>query len=178
LLIIIPSIIFFVTINSFENIKNRFTALLNPDNYEVSDNYWNSIGSRVTALKCTFEIFERSPLIGTGIGDLQNDLDVCNDASDFQTLKGMNPHNQFFQFLVGTGLTGMLYFIFLLAYLFVRTLKQKNSLYFYFICLFTLCCFTESLLERQYGIMFFSFFHSLLLNYHGDRPEKATIFSA
>jgi O-antigen ligase len=162
LFFLIPISILLITLNFSANLQNRVQALLNVENYQVGDNYWNSIGSRITALHCTYEVFKISPIIGTGIGDVQNDLDVCNEASEFQTLKGMNSHNQYLQFLLGTGVIGLLLFVAGLFSLTWFAYRQKNQLYLCFIFLFAFCCLTESLLERQQGIMFFSFFSSLL----------------
>jgi O-antigen ligase len=169
LFFILPVSIFFVTIRNSQYVKDRFYALFNSTNYTIGNNSWNSIGSRVSILKCTIDNFKKNPILGTGVGDVQDDLDECTEGLEFTTLKGMNPHNQYFQYLLGTGAVGMIIFIGSLIYPFLLAYRDGNKLYLCFIFLVSLCFFTESLLERQHGVMFFAFFNSLFI-FHS--PEK------
>lgn len=161
LFFILPVSIFFLTIRNSQYAKDRFSALFNSTNYEIGNNSWNSIGSRVSILKCTIDNFKKNPIVGTGVGDVQDDLDECTGDLEFTSLKGMNPHNQYLQYLLGVGLIGMIVFLVSLIYPFLIAYRDKNKLYMYFVFLFSLCFLTESLLERQHGVMFFAFFNSL-----------------
>lgn len=158
---ILPLSIFFLTIRNSQYAKDRFSALFNSTNYEIGNNSWNSIGSRVSILKCTIDNFKTNPIVGTGVGDVQDDLDQCTGDLEFTSLKGMNPHNQYLQYLLGVGLIGMIVFLVSLIYPFLIAYRDKNKLYMCFIFIFSLCFLTESLLERQHGVMFFAFFNSL-----------------
>lgn len=171
LFIVLPAGIFFITINNSQYSFKRFYALFNSTNYEIGNNSWNSIGCRVSILKCTFETFKKNPIIGTGVGDVQDDLDECTNGLKFTSLKGMNPHNQYFQYLLGTGLIGMIVFILSIMIPFVTAWREDNKLYLFFILLFSLCCLTESLLERQHGVMFFAFFNSLFA-FHFNKNQN------
>jgi O-antigen ligase len=161
LFFILPVSIFFLTIRNSQYAKDRFSALFNSTNYEIGNNSWNSIGSRVSILKCTIDNFKKNPIIGTGVGDVQDDLDECTNGLEFTSLKRMNPHNQYLQYILGVGVIGMAVFLVSLIYPFLIAYRDKNKLYMYFIFLCSLCFLTESLLERQHGVMFFAFFNSL-----------------
>ncbi len=162
LFIVLPVSIFFITIKNSQYVQDRFYPLFNSANYEVGDNSWNSIACRVSIMKCTLANFIKNPIIGTGVGDVQDDLDECTGDLKFISLKGMNPHNEYFQYLLGTGIIGVIIFILSLIFPFVTAYKDKNKLYLCFLFLVSLCFLTESLLERQQGVMFFAFFNALL----------------
>lgn len=167
--IVLPISIFYITFLKSENVKNRFKELFNTTNYEIGDNQWNNIASRLSILECTKKIFKTNPIAGIGVGDVQTQLDECNNNLNFSTLKGMNPHNQYLQYLLSTGIIGLTIFVSSLIYAFITAYKKKNILYMGFIFLFALCFMTESLLERQHGVMFFAFFNSLFaFNYRSD----------
>jgi len=161
LLIILPISIFYVGISHFQITKNRFYNLVDQTNYKAGDNQWNSIASRFSAMKCVIEVVKEHPVIGAGVGDGQDDLDSCYEKYRYYTMKGMNPHNQYIQFLLETGIIGMILFILCLIYPLYKSYFQGNQLYVLFILLFSFCCLTESMLETNKGIVFYSFFNSL-----------------
>lgn len=173
LFFVVPIGVFIITMNNSQYAKKRFLALFDSSNYEVGDNSWNSIASRVSILKCTNEIFKKDPIVGIGIGDIRDKLDECNEGLMFHSLKGMNPHNQYLQYLLGTGLIGLIVFMISFIYPFVIAYFEVNKLYLCFIFIFSFCCLTESMLERQYGVMFYSFFNSLLFFHFIPEHEKS-----
>ena len=154
--------IFFAVMYFSDNSRNRILFLFDRENYQVGDNFWNNIGSRLSSFKCIFPTFRASPFLGTGLGDVQGDLDRCYNDSGFLSLVGMNAHNQYLQFLLSAGVIGLISFLSFLAYSFFSAFKEKNFLLLSFLLLFILCGLTESLLERQYGISFFAFFYFFL----------------
>ena len=162
IILITPLAIFFITLKNFEVVYYRFYDLFNPENYFVGDNAWNSIGVRVSVLKCISETVVLAPFFGTGIGDVQYDLDNCYQHLGLTTVVGMNAHNQYLQLLLGTGLVSVVIFLAIFFKAVQASWRNNNRLYLFFICLFLLCSLTESLLERQHGTMFFAFFNSLL----------------
>ncbi len=168
-LIVFMSSIFLFAMSSFENSKNRLLFLFDKQNYYVGDNYWNNIGSRLSSLSCIFDVVKKAPILGTGIGDVQNDLDRCNTKKGYRTLVSMNAHNQFLQVLLSTGFAGLSSFVFLLSYTAVYAYRSKSKLYLSFIFIFSLCCLTESLLERQQGVLFYALFNSLFFFHLSNR---------
>jgi len=171
LMLIFPVVLLSIVLVKFQNSMDRFLFMFNVENYQVGDNFWNNMGSRLSILKCVRGVFNENPMIGTGIGDVQDDLDKCNESL-YPTLIGMNPHNQFLQVLLGTGIIGLLSYIFFVIYSILKGFKAGKELYLSFLVIFFMCTLTESMLERQQGLVFFSFFYCLLL-FHQKR-ESAT----
>jgi O-antigen ligase len=159
---VIPIFTFYFAINVNPHVKLRFEKLIDEKNYFIGDNSWNSIGVRLSILKCVHEVFITAPMVGTGTGDTQSDLNQCYNSNGFITINDMNPHNQYLQILLSNGLIGLMLYIGGQVILLINCYKNKNYLLFQFIILFSLCCLTESLLERQHGVMYFSLFSSLL----------------
>jgi O-antigen ligase len=169
--ILLPPVLFAILLFTNPNVKYRFTYIFNKEHYFVGDNAWSSIGVRFTIFQCARQIFN-DPLIGTGVGDVQKDLDACYVESGYNTVIGMNAHNEYVQWTLGTGIVGLLIFIVALTVPAVQAFRRQNDLYLCFILLFALCCTTESLLERQQGVIFFALFNSLLF-FNGLRVKES-----
>jgi O-antigen ligase len=82
---------------------------------------------------------------------------------------GLNPwyenyniHNQFIQVLAELGLLGLVVYLLLHVSIFIQALKTKNYLLAAFLIGFTIFQITESVIERNKGIVFFVFFLLLL----------------
>jgi O-antigen ligase len=161
-LLVIPIVTFYSALKFNQNVKSRFEYLFDTKNYFVGDNAWNSIGVRISILNCVKEVFDSAPIFGTGVGDVQDELNRCYNSNNFKSIHDMNPHNQYLQILLGNGLIGFVLYIGSQVFLLVNSYRTKNYLLCEFILLFSFCCLTESLLERQQGVMFFSFFSSFL----------------
>ena len=61
-----------------------------------------------------------------------------------------NPHNQYLNEFLRTGILGGLLFILLLFYLFKIT--HRNPIAFQLVLFFSIACFVESYLVRQHGV--------------------------
>lgn len=170
----LPCIVFVFTLVSIKDAKSRFQHMLNPENYYAGDNSWNSLGVRVSIFKCVKEVTSSSLLLGTGIGDVQDDLNNCYRANGFNSLNDMNAHNEYLQILLGTGVLGLLIYLGSIVYILSESIKLKAYMLSYFLVLFSLCSFTEALLERQQGVMFFSYFTALLYFYVKSIPRSTT----
>lgn len=155
-------LISFFTLKSIENVRSRFSYLFNKEHYFIGNNAWSSIGVRLTIFTCARDVFKENVLIGTGLGDVQPDLNVCFNTKGFHTVVDMNAHNQYVQLLLGSGILGFGIFFLTFIVTIRRAIEMKDYLLLSFVFLFFMCCLTESLLERQQGVMFYAFFNSLL----------------
>lgn len=72
-----------------------------------------------------------------------------------------NAHNQYLEILLDFGIVGLLLFFLMLFYIGKLTLKE-NYLGFSILCVFLIFMSTESMLERQSGIVIFSFLMTIL----------------
>lgn len=93
--------------------------------------------------------------------------DVMNNAYDQTGLnpwyKDYNLHNQFVQTFVELGLIGLCIYLVLIISLFVISIKERNWLLTIFLAAFIFFQITESVLERNKGIVFFIFIILLLM---------------
>ena len=101
--------------------------------------------------------------MGVGIANVQDELNNCYGVNgDEEMIKSeYNTHNQYFDITLSLGILGILIFVLMLAYPMYLSIIQRNHVYLFFLIFISLCFFSENLLSRQYGVIFFAFFHSL-----------------
>lgn len=86
-----------------------------------------------------------------------------------------NPHNQFLQTFLEIGVVGFL-ILFLIVLLAVRqAIKNKNWLLLIVVASLAFNCLFESMLQRQSGIVFYSFWICLLYHYSQQRKTFTNI---
>ena len=174
-LIFVVILAVYTGINSFPKTKERFTALTNMQNYQSGNNRWNSIASRVSTIKCTIEVIKDNLWFGVGTGDCEMSLNKCYLSYGYISLMNRNPHNQYMQFALRLGVLGFLLFIACLLIPALLAIKQNKYLYLTFIALFALSCLTESMLERNKGIVFYAFFNSLFAFHYLTNTNQSEI---
>lgn len=122
-------------------------------------NYW-SIAMRLEAWEKSWHVFKDHPWLGVGVGNVhQASLDKFEEMGTLLLEKNRKgPHNQFLYVLCSTGIAGFI--IFLLLFLYPLRLVVKNDNY-WGLALWGVIFFAfmfESVLERQVGVTFFTFF--------------------
>jgi hypothetical protein len=128
-------------------------------------------GQKFTAIKarrakafCSIELIKNNFWTGVGIGDGNSELLKYYKKNGF--LHGVerkfNSHNQFLTTFIYLGFMGFIWLLFIILYLFYRSFKSSNIYLLSFLII--TCCFfmTESVLEREKGIVFFTYFSLLL----------------
>ncbi|MEJ2596390.1 MAG: hypothetical protein P8100_14975 [bacterium] len=125
----------------------------------------NGLTFRLLQYRFAVEILnqENGYLTGVGINSKQRLLDEHYDNLGIYTgnpelgdtgYLGYNFHNQYLETLVGTGIPGLIFLLLIILDIFLyRKGKLLFPLYVYFITVFFF--FTESVLDRQAGIVFF-----------------------
>ncbi len=108
------------------------------------------------------EIIQENPIIGVGTGDVQSALnDKYIENGEAVALKhNLTVHNEFIQTMVSLGIFGFLLLLGITLYPFLLAIKKQQYLYLFFLALFILANMTESMLEKQEGVMYFAFFNS------------------
>ncbi len=108
-------------------------------------------------------IAQVNPVFGAGTGDVDDTLRKIGEQHGIQnSISSYDPHNEFIFVLVGLGLSGLICLIACLALPAWEAYRQRNFMYLSFLFLFVAVCLTESVLESQKGIVFFSIFNSIL----------------
>lgn len=143
-------------------LKSRVTELSHTAFKPPKDIYFNSVNLRVAQFLCSKELISQHWLAGVGIGDVQDKLNNCYQQYDWSPAlyeRSYNSHNQYLQTWLSSGVAGLLILLFILS---VPLWKGTNRLHLILTILFAICCLTESMLEKNKGIVFFVFFYSLL----------------
>lgn len=127
---------------------------------------------------CSFLKIREAPIFGYGIGDADDQLQKCYDCefTDTDTYKVLkyNSHNQYLNFILVSGILGILIIVFFQFKIIKIALKNKNILYIYFIFYIILNISFENVLHRQDGVMFFGFFNSILFfQFTHNKNEKS-----
>ncbi|MBI3502832.1 MAG: O-antigen ligase family protein [Bacteroidetes bacterium] len=163
--IFISSIIFIPTIH--ERFSEIFTSSYsfnnNPETNKNLSGKLDDIQMRFAKWFFTIKTGKKTWILGTGTGDDEDELMKTYLENNFMEgyVPQYNSHNQFLQTWLGLGVIGLGILLLNLLASFYLSLKRKNIIYFFFIFLITAFCFTESILCRQHGVVFYSFFNSL-----------------
>ncbi len=138
-----------------------------PESYRPGDNgvYVYSTGIRKSLwILGNLSVAEVNPVIGAGTGDVGGTLKKLSEQHGiYNTIASYDPHNEFIFIQVGLGLAGLLCLIACLALPAWAAFRQRNFMYLSFLFLFVIVCLTESALESQKGIVFFTIFNSILV---------------
>ena len=134
--------------------------------------YKKNTNPRVYIWPSAIQAIEGHYLFGHGLGDAQNALNVYTDKIEVEFWlnnantklrdKNINSHSQYLETLLQTGVLGLL----LLFGSFFFGLKRSNQIFIIFSICVLLSMLTESILERQFGLVFFAFFYPFLLEKH------------
>ncbi len=125
----------------------------------------SSSAVRIQLWQSSLKIIPQHFWFGVGSGDIRDDLkkeilEIDPNAKYAQ----YNPHNQFLQTFLALGLFG---FIALFAFIIFTPIFlgiKNNYLLLVLLALMGFVnCFVESMMERQAGVMFFTFFYCLLI---------------
>jgi O-antigen ligase len=147
---------------TFDTVKAYYS---DPDEFLKTHTEWNESNTvRIIVWRFSIELIAREPL-GVGTGDVKDELFNVyrSHGYDLFAEKQLNTHNQFLQSGVALGFIGML----LLLGIFVTSIKKirckEDLILNAFLLLSFITCLFESYLERQVGVMFFSFLLCCLL---------------
>ena len=115
---------------------------------------------------------KKSPFFGYGIGETKHILNQCY-LDNYNIFKGQyyNSHNQYLSAWLSSGILGIGSLVAMLYYNLLIAVKNHNFINGAIIFLFIVIMFTENILDRQDGVMLFSFF----INFYAFQyPKKET----
>ncbi|MCU7548981.1 O-antigen ligase family protein [Chitinophagaceae bacterium LB-8] len=127
---------------------------------------------RIERWKAAIELIWSSPIVGYGSGD---EVDLLK-AKYFQKklydsyLHHLNAHNQYLSIWIKFGIIGLLVYLYTLLYGYKLALQSRNILFLSFLLLITIVSFSESILDANKSLFFYSFFFSFFV--FSCRPEQ------
>lgn len=158
--------------------RERFKEAINYKGEYALNKKWGEKQMRFLIWNSASDLIKKKSLFGYGTGDVQEVLQETYVKNEYVSLTywkntRFNAHNQFLETTLALGLMGLCIFVISIVYALKVAIKSKNLLYITFLFLFLASCFTESMLERQNGIVFFSFFNSFLIIYSIKKDNQA-----
>lgn len=128
--------------------------------------------SRVLIWRSSLEIIKENIMFGVGTGDVIPELKKTYESKGLAEASKykLNAHNQYLQTAIAIGLPGIIFLLLSLFYPFILSIKRKKKLYLLFLILIIFNMLFESILERQEGVIFYTFFNVVLFSsvYKGD----------
>lgn len=152
--------LFYLLSNDFRFKVNQLTSFKGFDHYDNND--YGSVSVRVAKIKAAKKVWLDNKWFGVGTGGLTESLIKEYRSKEIEcwpcAQRRYNPHNQYLSILSGHGLIGFFIFALLMIFLLYRAFKDRNYVLLELVLLFLIIGFTESILERQKGLMLFTFF--------------------
>ncbi len=152
-----------------------YTIYWEIENYIITKNpSGHSLLQRLAMFKNGVACFKRFPLLGTGTGDINDEIVKQYNLSNsvLEAHWRFRPHNQYLTFLASFGLIGFL----LIVVFFIKTLKQEKAnidfISLAFLLIVLLSMLTEDTLETQAGVNFFAFFFSIFFLGRDLNPQN------
>lgn len=160
----------FLAYLSFPSIQNRIDEVFNfSDNLiqsgsDVRD--FDSTNIRLGIYTCVIDLHQSEPIFGYGLGNVQNHLSNCLVTKinpKIYNWRTYNTHNQYFYFLLTSGILGIILFFIWVWKLFQIAFRYEILLFVFLLTFILICFLTENVLSRNDGVLFFGFFSGLLL---------------
>jgi O-antigen ligase len=160
ILFIIVCITSFYLFNQRVNFYSDKSLTFKLDTTIINDN-------RIGIWKSAVKVIEMNPIFGVGIGDSCDEL-----KKEFKLLgytngyyDNLNAHNQYLEYLLSSGVLGLLIFLAIIGLMIYSAIKDRNLLFGVFIIIMLIFFTFESMLNRLAGISFFSLFSFLLMHF-------------
>ena len=152
-----------VFIQSTPELKSRILKVIRLTDGQLKEDATGNIEStaaRLLVYKTVGDVLIDQPWYGSGTGDFQDVLDLAYEAKGYSNLKErhLNAHNQFFQSWLGLGIPGLVLLFSIFVVIFQHAFSSGERVYLGFAALIALISLTESMLNVQAGVVFFSFF--------------------
>lgn len=151
-----------IILSSSEN-RERFSEMFDLQ-ADYTENKYGGRSIRVHKWKNALESWSNQPVFGVGVGDKQDELNKTYAKNDFKLAleHKFNPHNQYLDTLLAVGVVGAVLLIGWFWGMVFWGVRNRNWLLFAFGVIVSLSVLTESMLERQWGVIFIVFFWAIL----------------
>lgn len=140
--------------------RNNFLELFTIET--VDTGAINSTNIRYSIYNTALDVIIEAPFFGYGIGDYRTVLtnQFLEDGNTTLYEGNYNAHNQFLSFLLIGGLVLLIPFLIFLFITAVLAIRYDNQLLILTLIFYCIVMFTENILERESGVLYFSFFVS------------------
>lgn len=180
--IYIPIVFFFSLVIAGHSIllriNNRFTQVENELKVSMSSHDVANLGNTDTIIQqsdnstniryhlwnTAIEVISDNPVLGVGIGDIKEVLVAYYKKNNYSygVKERISPHNQYLHTGVILGMIGIIALFLMFFYPLLIAFRNKDWIYTSFLIIVILNCLTESVIEVQKGILFYSFFNMVL----------------
>ncbi len=132
-----------------------------------------SDAGRITSLLIGWEVFQKAPIQGVGVGDLKKEVMSIYDRDYAQfAIEGRRmPHNQLLSILASSGLLGLLIFLSCFFYPLLYKKAYQHWLFLGFYCIIFLSFMVENTIENAMGVGF-TLFYLLLMKWLIDHSNS------
>jgi O-antigen ligase len=139
------------------------TMLYSPQKLSDNELLENS-ALRLIFWKASADIISENVWFGVGSGDVKSQMkSKYKEMGVYEQLhENDDPHNQFLRTWVATGLPGFLALMGVFVFAFTGGIQRRNYLLLAFLILMLIHFLFKSMLFREDGVVFFSFFYGLL----------------
>jgi len=152
--------------NTFFVTRTRMNRIIGKQLHDYDHNFFININDpRGQIWESCVAAMEQMPMWGYGIGDeIEGVLLQMYDLKNYQHLLivDTNAHSQYVQTFLSLGYVGLFCLLVMLAVPLYLSWKKKSYLYLLFLLFISIPMLTECMLETAHGLMYFSFFNSLL----------------
>jgi O-antigen ligase len=159
--VILLTFIFFSFIVLFSNpiTKDRILSVVSSDYISTSSNFSNQ-NIRFEIWNSAISLIKISPVLGQGIGDYEELLYKTYRQDNFTQgwENKYNAHNQYLETTLQIGLVGLIILLLYFVKGFIHSYKIKNFEYMLILLTFLIGFCTESMFNRQWGIVSFTLF--------------------
>ncbi len=155
-------------------VLNTLDDLQHVNETKQASNY--SLVGRQFSYKVGWELFQRSPMIGIGVGNMESEKNKLYAKNYPEISKRLKPHNQFIHVLTESGIVGIIVFTAAFYFpLFYKKNYKGSSLLVIHFAIVTLSFLFEGTLETQLGFNFSMFFIFLFLSHQGNFNKHVTL---
>lgn len=138
--------------------RERFVELFSIENLDKGS--VTSTNIRYTIYVTAKNLIAQNPITGYGIGDYNYVLKdkYKEDGHSILQEGAYNAHNQYLSMMLIGGIFLVIAFIFMFGMNMVYAIRFNNQLFILLIVFYSIVMFTENILEREDGVIFFAFF--------------------
>jgi O-antigen ligase len=144
--------------NDFRFKINQLSTFKGFDYYDNND--YGSVSLRVAKIQASYNVWQENLWFGVGTGGLKDELIKQYRSKEIEcwpcSQRRYNPHNQYLSLLAGYGIIGLVVFMLSIFFILYHAIINRNYLLIEILILFLITSLTESILERQKGILIFA----------------------